>query len=77
MTARPFFVVGVGLIIVPTFVGRLRVIKAFLGAETFEVLARLNYMVYMVHCLVLFHFLNNMRTSAYVTSVTQWFFAIG
>lgn len=48
-TSRPFFVLGLGLIIAPTFVGRLRVVKSFLGAESFAVLARLNYMVYMVH----------------------------
>ncbi|CAI2384962.1 unnamed protein product [Moneuplotes crassus] len=76
-TARPFFVAAVGLIIAPTFVGRLRVIKGFLGAEMFEVLARLNYMVYMIHCVVMMHFLNDLRASVYVTSTSQWFFAIG
>eukprot|EP00343_Euplotes_focardii_P007471 CAMPEP_0205818724 /NCGR_PEP_ID=MMETSP0206-20130828/748_1 /ASSEMBLY_ACC=CAM_ASM_000279 /TAXON_ID=36767 /ORGANISM="Euplotes focardii, Strain TN1" /LENGTH=582 /DNA_ID=CAMNT_0053111403 /DNA_START=329 /DNA_END=2077 /DNA_ORIENTATION=+ len=75
--SRPFFVLGVGLIIAPTFVGRLRAIKGFLGAQGFVVLARLNYMVYMIHCLVLFHYLNNTRAGIYATNVSQWFFAIG
>ena len=43
MTSRPFFVLGVGLIIAPTIVGRLRFLISFLGSEAFAVLARLNY----------------------------------
>ena len=71
LTSRPFFVLGVGLIIAPTFVGRLRVIKGFLGAEAFVVLARLNYMVYMVHIVVMFYYINNSRAGIYVTNVSQ------
>ena len=48
-TFRPFFVLGVGLIIAPTIVGRLRFLINFLGSETFAVLARLNYSVYLWH----------------------------
>ena len=48
-TSRTFFTFGLGLILMPTFVGRLRVIKHFLGADIFVVLGRLNYMVYMIH----------------------------
>jgi peptidoglycan/LPS O-acetylase OafA/YrhL len=60
----------------PTFVGRLRVIKNLLSSEIFAVLARLNYMVYMIHCLVLFWYLNDMRQANYVNSLNQWFFSI-
>jgi hypothetical protein len=48
-TSRPFFVFGLALILMPAIVGRLRVIKAFLGGELFSVLSRLNYMVYLIH----------------------------
>ena len=77
LTSRPFFVLGVGLIISPTFVGRLRVVRGFLTADFFVVLARLNYMVYMVHCLVIMYYLNNTFASLYVTTVSQWFLAFG
>lgn len=68
---------GVGLILMPTFVGRLRPIKGLLSAEMFEVLARLNYIVYMIHALVLMYFVNNSNQSSYITNITQWFLAIG
>jgi peptidoglycan/LPS O-acetylase OafA/YrhL len=76
-TSRPFFVFGLGLIVAPTFVGRLRVIKNFLGAEFFAVLARLNYMVYMIHWLVLFWYLNGSRQAFYINWLNQWFTSIG
>ncbi|CAI2387533.1 unnamed protein product [Moneuplotes crassus] len=75
--SRPLFVTGVGLILVPTFVGRLRVIKGFLSADIFQVLARLNYVVYLIHCVFLFHFFNDMRSGMYITILTQFFTGIG
>lgn len=77
LTARPFFVLGIGLVLAPTFVGRLRLVKYVLSAEPFVVLARLNYMVYLIHCLVIFWYLNDLRQPSYVTNLNQWFFAIG
>lgn len=65
------------MIIVPTFVGRLRVIKSFLGSELFAVLARLNYMVYMIHCLVIFWYLLDQRASLYATELNLWFLGFG
>lgn len=76
-TARPFFVLGLGLAIAPTFVGRLRVVRGFLAAEMFTVIARLNYMVYMIHCFILFWILNDTRQAYYVNWVNQWYFSIG
>lgn len=76
LTARPFFVFGLGLILIPTFVGRLRIIRNFLGSEIFAVLARLNYMVYMVHLLVIFWFLADLRQGVYLNNLNQWFFSI-
>jgi len=75
--SRPLFVFGLGLILIPTFVGRLRVIKNFLGAEIFSVLARLNYMVYMIHILVIFWYLTDSRQAYYINWVNQWFLSIG
>ena len=75
-TSRPFFVLGLGLVLLPTFVGRFRIVKNLLSSEIFAVLARLNYMVYMIHCLVLFWFINDLRQASYVNSLNQWFFSI-
>eukprot|EP00345_Euplotes_harpa_P018688 CAMPEP_0168341000 /NCGR_PEP_ID=MMETSP0213-20121227/14404_1 /TAXON_ID=151035 /ORGANISM="Euplotes harpa, Strain FSP1.4" /LENGTH=154 /DNA_ID=CAMNT_0008347355 /DNA_START=1045 /DNA_END=1509 /DNA_ORIENTATION=+ len=77
LSCRPMFVFGLGLILMPTFVGRLRLIKSFLGAETFMVLARLNYMVYMVHCLVVLWIISDFKQPAYMVSLNEWFLAIG
>ncbi|CAI2359321.1 unnamed protein product [Moneuplotes crassus] len=77
LTSRPFFVAGVGLIIAPTFVGRLRVIRGFLGAESFAILARLNYVVYLIQSVVLAQLVNNVRASIYVDTISQIFFTIG
>lgn len=77
LTSRPFFVFGFGLVLMPTFVERLRIVKNFLRSEIFIVLARLNYMVYMVHCLVIFWYLNDTRQAGYMTSLNQWMFSIG
>ena len=49
MWSRSLFVIGLGLIIAPTIVGRLRFLIYFLGSETCAVLARLNYVVYLMH----------------------------
>ena len=77
LTSRPFFVVGVALIILPTFVGRLAIIKGFLSAEIFSVLARISYMAYLIHPIVLFWYIFDQRQGAYVNNLNQWFFAIG
>jgi peptidoglycan/LPS O-acetylase OafA/YrhL len=61
----------------PTFVGRLRIIKNFLGSEPFAVLARLNYMVYMIHILVLLFYIGNEKSAVYVNTLNQWFISIG
>ena len=53
-TCRPMFVLGLALIIFPTFVNRGRGIKALLGSDTFSVTAKLTFGVYLVHDLVIF-----------------------
>jgi len=74
---RSMFVFGLGLIILPTFVGRLRLVRNILGSEPFAVLARLNYMVYMVHCLVIFWYLLDSKQSIYANELNLWFMSIG
>ena len=75
--SRPFFVLGLGLAIFPTFVGRLRWIKYFLGSNIFAVLARLNYTVYMIHWCVIIWMIGDMRQPAYMNMLNEWFLAIG
>ena len=67
LTVRPFFVLGIGLVFLPTFVERIRFLKSLFRAKIFTVLARLNYMVYMNHWYVLFWFFNDFRQPLYVT----------
>lgn len=76
-TSRPMFVTGIALAIMPTLVGRLRAVNGFLSNEIFSVLARLNYMVYLIHCLVMFWILADLRQGNYVNFVNQWYFSIG
>ena len=76
-TCRPFFVLGVGLCVIPCFVGRLRVIQAILGNEIMAVLARLNYMVYMIHCIILIWIISDQKQAGYINSLNQWYFSIG
>jgi hypothetical protein len=77
MTVRQFFTFGLGLILMPTFVGRLRIIKSFLGSEPFAIMARLNYMVYMLHCLVIFWYITDLRQSIYANELNLWFYSFG
>ena len=74
---RPLFVLGLGLCVVPCFVGRLRIVKGLLGNEVMAVLARLNYMVYMNHCLILIWLISDLRQASYVNYLNQWYFSIG
>lgn len=75
--SRPVFVLGVGLIIAPCFVGRLRVIRGFLGAELFAFLAKLTYVGYLIHCLVIMWMKFDTRQAFYVNWVEHWYFSIG
>jgi peptidoglycan/LPS O-acetylase OafA/YrhL len=77
LTTRTFFVLGIGFILLPTFLGRLSVIKSFLNSEPFAVLARLNYMVYMIHILVIFWFLSDQRSALYANELNLWFLGFG
>ena len=77
MLARPLFVFGVGLIVMPTIVGRLRFLIHFLGSETFSVLARLTYVVYMIHIVIMLWVLLDVRQGLYASSLGQWIFGIG
>ena len=77
LTSRPLFVLGVSLIIIPTFVGRLTLIKGLLSAEIFSVMARISYIAYLIHPLVIFWFIFDQRQAMYVSNLNQWFFAIG
>jgi peptidoglycan/LPS O-acetylase OafA/YrhL len=76
-TSKPFFVLGLALVILPTILDRLRFIKYFLSNEPFAVLARLNYMVYMVHIPVIFWNIGDQRSSLYLNELNLWFFGIG
>jgi len=75
-TSKALFTLGLGLILMPTYVGRLRVIKSFLSTDFFVVMGRLNYTVYMIHCVILFMFLASQKQGSYVTSVSQWFISV-
>jgi hypothetical protein len=76
-TVRVFFVVGVYLVLLPTFFGRFWFVKSFLESEIFSVLARLNYMVYLIHILVIFWMVLDLRQGIYLNELNIWFLAIG
>lgn len=68
---------GVLLILMPTFVGRLRVIRGLLRAEIFSVISRLVFMVYMIHSLVIFWFLVDTRQPFHINNLDLWFVCFG
>ena len=68
---------GVALILMPTFVGRLRVIRGLLRAEIFTVISRLVFLVYMTHSLVIFWFLVDTRQSFHINNLDLWFICFG
>ena len=73
-TCRPMFVLGLALIIFPTFVKRGRGIKALLGSDTFAITAKLTFGVYLVRDLVIFLpiFGEGADHSRYITSMGLW-----
>ena len=52
-TSRPLFVSGMMLVLMPTFEGRLPLVRVFLSCGFFQVMGRLTYSAYLIHIHVL------------------------
>lgn len=74
---RVSFTLGVTFILMPMFVHRLRVFRGLLACELFTALAKLCYIVYLIHPIVMFWNLFDMKQAVYVSNLTMWFFGIG
>jgi peptidoglycan/LPS O-acetylase OafA/YrhL len=70
--ARTGFVVGLTLIILPTFVKRFSWIKSFLGSDFMCVLGRLTYAVYLMHIPWMNFHISNLRQGVWLNNLNIW-----
>ncbi|CAI2387450.1 unnamed protein product [Moneuplotes crassus] len=75
--SRVSFVFGLSLLLLPTFVNRLRIIRGLLCNELFVVLARLSYIAYLLHPIVIFWNYFDAKQGVYASTHDLWFFGIG
>ena len=73
MFSRAFFILGLALVLLPTFTGKLRGISAFLGSTFWTPLARLTFSTYLIHIPVMYWNLGSQRTAHYVQTANLWF----
>ena len=73
MFSRALFIIGLMLVLMPTFTGKLRGISALLGSHFWTPLARLTFSTYLIHYLIIFWYLNSSRSAVYIYSGTLWF----
>ncbi len=46
---RPLFVTGMMMALMPTFEGRLKVVRVFMANDVFKVIGKLTYCAYLMH----------------------------
>ena len=71
--ARTGFVLGLVLIILPTFEGRLPWIKTLLGSDYMWVLGRLTFGVYLMHIPWIKVYLADLREASWFNHISIWF----
>lgn len=71
------FMVGMCMVIMPTFVDRFKVISYILGSEFFAVTARLTYCVYMFHIFVILWLYMDASQAEYNTNLYFTFIGLG
>ncbi|CAI2386557.1 unnamed protein product [Moneuplotes crassus] len=74
---RSFFVLGLILIIIPTFQGRLPWIKHLLGNNTMIVLGRITFGVYLMHIPWIIMLLADSRQGMWVSNLNAWWLVLG
>ena len=65
--ARPLFVLGMMLVLMPTFEGRLTWLFAFMSNPLFVVLGRHTYCAYLMHFTVIYAYQFSMDSTLYFT----------
>lgn len=63
--ARPLFVLGMMMVLFPTFEGRLSWLRLFMANGVFKVLGRLTYCAYLIHFLVLAAYVYSINSTNY------------
>lgn len=51
--SRPLFVLGMMLVLLPTFEGRLPWLKSFMSCGLFQVVGKLTYSTYLIHIAII------------------------
>mmetsp|Transcript_23190 Transcript_23190/g.25732 ORF Transcript_23190/g.25732 Transcript_23190/m.25732 type:complete len:519 (+) Transcript_23190:580-2136(+) len=74
--SRGLFVVGVTLIILPTFQNRLSWIKYLLSSDFMCVLGRLTFSVYLLHTPFQIFFMADIRQGQWINNLNGWWFML-
>ena len=64
---KVFFVIGLGILLHLTYIGKFRIIKTILSFHIYTPLSRLSYGIYLIHIYVIFIFLNGYQSAFFVT----------
>lgn len=75
--SRIFYVIGVFLIMTPMMVGKLDFGRQMLGSDTFYVLSKLTYSVFLLQIPIMCWMAFDSRAPRYVTNLTQLVLAFG
>ncbi len=65
--SRPLFVLGMMMVLMPTFEGRLPWLFTFMSNPLFIVLGRLTYCAYLMHFTVIYAYTNSRSSTLYFT----------
>lgn len=69
MFSRGGYVIGLSMILVPAYAGRLGPVKSFLSSGFFIVIARLNYSAYLLHLLVVYWFIYDLKSGMNINNL--------
>ena len=77
MFSRGLFIVGLALVLMPTFTGKLRGMLVFLGSDFWSPLSRLTFCVYLLHPLTFTWYYGTARKAVIIDPHILWinFFA--
>ena len=66
---RGVFIIGLAMVLIPLFVGRLTMLTDFLSCEMFSIMAKITYSVYLLHEALITIFNYSYRVESYITHI--------
>ena len=73
-TMRPWFIIGMGIVVYPALIGRAKLLLEILGHPLFGILNRLTYGAYMAFCCVYLIVFFMQTEGYYFSHLTSWVF---